>query len=144
MHADFPRPHGPGINALVPIHFINEESAPASSSAAVRSPVTSRASKWRVCLATCRFHRGGPRESGRGESVHYSRQLPDGVTIPVLAQGDEHDQAVVSVNAGQAETVEPAAEDAPVEEGDDAEEATPKTDPSGVVGGLPAAALSDQ
>ncbi len=126
MHADFLRVRmDQAINALVPIHFINEESCTGVKlgGGQISRHITSVEV---ACLPgdLPSFIEVDLENLDVGESVHYSElNLPDGVTIPVLAQGDEHDQAVVSVNASRAETeVEPAAEDAPVEEGDDAEE----------------------
>ena len=126
MHADFLRVRmDQAINALVPIHFSNEASCTGVKlgGGQISRHITSVEV---ACLPgdLPSFIEVDLENLDVGESVHYSElNLPDGVTIPVLAQGDEHDQAVVSVNAGRAETeVEPAAEDAPVEEGDDAEE----------------------
>jgi large subunit ribosomal protein L25 len=54
-----------------------------------------------------------------GEALHMSQvNLPEGVTIPALAQGADYDQVVVSVNINKRAEAEKAAEEA-AEEGED-------------------------
>ena len=120
MHADFLRVRmDEAITAIVPIHFVNEEQCVGVKLAggAISHHITSVEVS---CLPgdLPSFVEVDLENVELGESIHYSElNLPEGVTIPVLAQGDEHDQAVVSVNASRASSDDV---DAPaVEEGDD-------------------------
>ena len=122
MHADFMRVRmDVAITALVPIHFINEEACAGVKlgGGQVSRHITSVEVS---CLPgdLPSFIEVDLESLEVGDSVHYSELvLPEGVTIPVLAQGDEHDQAVVSVNTGRGVVDEVDAPDA--EEGDAAE-----------------------
>ena len=47
-----------------------------------------------------------------GDSIHLSQiPLPEGVEVPALAQGPEHDQPVISIQMSRVTEVEEAAED---------------------------------
>ena len=100
------------ITMIVPIHFENEEDSPgrraggAISHHATEVEITCLPKDLPEYLAV---------DAGSltiGDSIHLSQiPLPEGVEIPALAQGVEHDQPVVSVHAARATEAEPAAED---------------------------------
>ena len=49
-------------------------------------------------------------------------KLPEGVEIPILAQGEDRDQAVVSVTEAKVIDIEPEEEEVEGEEGEEGEE----------------------
>jgi large subunit ribosomal protein L25 len=114
MHVDFLRvSEKDKIHMQVPLHFINEEVAPGVKiGAGLVSHLMSSVDI--VCLA-----KDLPEYLGNlntGESLHLSDiKLPDGVEIPALAQGPDHDLPVASIHAkkggGEGEE-EPAAGEA--------------------------------
>ena len=118
MHADFLRVRmDEAITALVPIHFVNEEQCVGVKlgGGVIAHHITSVEV---ACLPgnLPSFIEVDLENIVVGASVHYSElNLPEGVSIPVLSQAEEHDQAVVSVNAARAEVAddvdEAAAED---------------------------------
>lgn len=111
MHLDFQRVDANQVlRAKVPLHFVNEDKSPAGKSAEV--VVTHELNEVEVsCL---------PKDLPEhievdlanlsvGDVIHLSQlQLPEGVTIPELKLGKEHDVAVVIARHGRVETEAPA------------------------------------
>jgi large subunit ribosomal protein L25 len=106
LHLDFQRVDANQVlRAKVPLHFVNEDKSPAGKSAEV--VVTHELNEVEVsCL---------PKDLPEhievdlanlsvGDIVHLSQlQLPEGVTIPELKLGKEHDVAVVIARHGRVE-----------------------------------------
>ncbi|OEY99160.1 MULTISPECIES: 50S ribosomal protein L25/general stress protein Ctc [Stenotrophomonas] len=116
MHLDFLRvDENQALTANVPLHFINEDTSPAGKAADV--VVTHELKEVTVsCL---------PKDLPEsidvdladlkaGDVVYLSDiKLPKGVEIPALAQGKDHDDAIVTAKHGK---VEAADEEAPAAE----------------------------
>jgi large subunit ribosomal protein L25 len=104
VHIDFQRVReDEKIRMRVPLHFINEETAPG-----VKAGGTSSHNMTEVeisCLPAdlpeyIEVDCGG---LGIGDSIHLSEiSLPKGVEIPALALGEDHDSAVVTILASRA------------------------------------------
>jgi large subunit ribosomal protein L25 len=118
MHVDFLRvSEKDKIHMQVPLHFINEEVAPGVKiGAGLVSHLMSSVDI--VCLAKDlpEYLEVDLGNLNTGESLHLSDiKLPDGVEIPALAQGPDHDLPVASIHAkkggGEGEE-EPAAGEA--------------------------------
>ena len=122
MHADFLRVRmDEAITALVPIHFVNEEQCVGVKlgGGAISHHITSVEV---ACLPgnLPSFIEVDLENIEVGESIHYSGlKLPEGVTIPVLSLGEEHDQAIVSVHASRADESDDGG-DAAADDGGDA------------------------
>lgn len=109
MHLDFMRVNQKEVlRASVPLHFINEDTSPAGKNADVI--IMKELTQVEVsCLP-----KDLPEniqvdlsELELGDIVHLSKiQLPEGVEIPSLALGAEHDVAVVVARKGRVETEE--------------------------------------
>jgi large subunit ribosomal protein L25 len=108
MHADFLRVRmDQEITVEVPLHFLNEEAAVGvKRDGGMVSHVMS--SLEIACLPSDlpEYIEIDVLELALGDSIHMSEvKLPNGVTIPALGLGEDHDQVVVSINASRA-TVE--------------------------------------
>jgi large subunit ribosomal protein L25 len=117
MHLDFQRVDAnQTLRARVPLHFLNQEKSPAGKSAEV--VVTHELNEVEVsCLPKNlpEFLEIDLSELKQGDIVHLSAiKLPEGVEIPELKLGKEHDVAIVIAKA--ARTSEDDA--APAAEGD--------------------------
>ncbi len=102
MHADFLRIQmDQEITVEVPLHFMNEDSC-----VGVKQGGGNISHNMSVLEVTClpgdlpEFIEVDIAELDVGESIHMSElTLPQGLTIPSLQLGDDHDHVVVSVNA---------------------------------------------
>src|SRR5690554_209088 len=92
MHLDFQRvTAGEKLRTSVPLHFVNEEISPAGKLSASID----------VDLATLEL----------GDTIYLSGiKLPEGVEIPQLALGKDHDDAVVTARPARVEAEEEPAE----------------------------------
>jgi len=127
------------ITMLVPIHFENEEDSPGRraggsiSHHATEVEITCLPKDLPEFLAVDTLH------MNIGDSIHLSQiPLPDGVEIPALAHGPEHDQPVVSIQMSRVTEIEEVEEgeedlDLPMAEeaGPEAESAEPAPDEEG-------------
>jgi len=101
MHADFLRIQmDQEITVEVPLHFMNEDSC-----VGVKQGGGNISHNMSVLEVTClpgdlpEFIEVDIAELDVGESIHMSElKLPQGLTIPSLQLGDDHDHMVVSVN----------------------------------------------
>jgi large subunit ribosomal protein L25 len=117
MHVDFLRiSETEKIHMHVPLHFINEEIAPGVKiGGGLVSHLMTGVDI--VCLAKDlpEFLEVDLANLDTGESLHLSDiQLPQGVEIPALAQGPDHDLPIVSIHAkkgGEEVEEQPAAEE---------------------------------
>ncbi len=133
MHMDLQRiVADEAIRMNVPLHFIGEEVAPG-----VKLGGGKVAHLMSDVEVTClpkdlpEFIEVDVSELELDQMVHLSElKLPSGVEIPVLAQGPEHDQAVVSIHVIKARAVEAeeSAEEETPGEGDDTEATDEKPD----------------
>ena len=99
------------LTMLVPIRFENEEDSPGRRAGGVIShhatevEITCLPRDLPEYLAVDASH------LNIGDSIHLSQiPLPEGVEVPAIAQGSEHDQPVVSIHAARATEVEDAPE----------------------------------
>lgn len=109
LHLDFQRVDlNQAIRVRVPIHFLNEDSSPAGKASGV--VVSHAMNEIEVsCLPRNlpEFIEVDLGELKTGDIIHLSDiKLPDGVEIPELKLGKEHDHAVVTAREVQ-EEVEP-------------------------------------
>lgn len=95
------------LTMLVPIRFENEEDSPGRRAGGVIShhatevEITCLPRDLPEYLAVDASH------LNIGDSIHLSQiPLPEGVEVPAIAQGSEHDQPVVSIHAARATEVE--------------------------------------
>jgi large subunit ribosomal protein L25 len=124
MHADFLRVKmDQEIHVDVPLHFMNEEDC-----VGVKQDGGMVSHQMSSLQVTClpgdlpEFIEVDVLDMVIGSALHMSDlQLPSGVTIPELSQGDDHDQVVVSVTVTRAIIEES-------DEGDDATAADSETD----------------
>ena len=116
MHLDFLRvDENQALTASVPLHFINEDTSPAGKAADV--VVTHELKEVTI---TC-LPKDLPEsidvdlaDLASGDVIKLSDiKLPKGVTIPALALGKDHDDAIVTAKAGK---VDAADEEAPAAE----------------------------
>jgi len=115
LHLDFLRVNeNEALTANVPLHFINEDTSPAGKAADV--VVTHELKEVSIaCLA-----KDLPEsidvdlaDLKAGDVIYLSDiKLPKGVEIPALAQGKDHDDAIVTAKLGKEE----AADEAPAAE----------------------------
>src|SRR5688572_22331081 len=117
LHLDFQRvDENEAIKIRVPLHFVNEEKSPAGKTSGV---IVSHAMT-EIFVSTLprnlpEFIEVDLSELNVGDIVHLSDiKLPEGVEIPELKLGKEHDHAVVTAQEVREEEVAPAAEAAPV------------------------------
>ena len=112
LHLDFQRVNDKeAIRTAVPLHFLNQETSPAGKSSEV---VISHELNEVVieCLPTDlpEFIEIDLANLALGDVIHLSQlKLPEGVEIPELKLGKEHDVAVVTAKHGRVEA-EPEAE----------------------------------
>jgi large subunit ribosomal protein L25 len=128
LHVDFLRVSDTEkISMYVPLHFINEENAPGVKlGSGIVAHLMSGVDI--ICLAKDlpEYLEIDVANLETGDSLHLSDiKLPQGVEIPALAQGEDHDVPVVAVNAKKAEEEEEIAtpvddEPAPAEPESDA------------------------
>lgn len=121
LHADFQRILlDQAITVEVPFHFLNEESCVGVKTGG--GQISHNMSQITIsCLPgdLPEYIEVDLADVDVGEALHMSQvNLPDGVTIPALAQGADYDQVVVSVNINKRAEAEKAAEEA-AEEGED-------------------------
>lgn len=116
MHLDFLRvDENQALTASVPLHFVNEDTSPAGKAADV--VVTHELKEVTI---TC-LPKDLPEsidvdlaDLASGDVIKLSDiKLPKGVTIPALALGKDHDDAIVTAKAGK---VDAADEEAPAAE----------------------------
>jgi len=121
LHADFQRILlDQAITVEVPFHFLNEESCVGVKTGG--GQISHNMSQITIsCLPgdLPEYIEIDLADVDVGEALHMSQvNLPEGVTIPALAQGADYDQVVVSVNINKRAEAEKAAEEA-AEEGED-------------------------
>ena len=117
MHADFLRIQmDQAITVEVPVHFLNEEHCKG-----VRLSAGNISHNMASIEISClpgdlpEYLEVDVRDMDIGDAVHMSElQLPQGVSIPSLQQGEDHDHVVVAVHAPRAEVVQDA-DDAPAD-----------------------------
>lgn len=141
LHLDFQRvDENKAIRIRVPLHFLNQEKSPAGKMAGVL--ISHALTDVEVsCLPKDlpEFIDVDLSELSLGDIVHLSSiKLPDGVEIPQLRLGKEHDSAVVT-----AQEIRQEIEAAPVAEGEGAAGATPAATPAAGAA-APAAAKKDE
>ena len=112
LHADFLRVDmAEKLRLHVPLHFLGEEVAPGSKAGGV---TTHHMVDVEVeCLPGSLPEYIGVDISALelGQSLHLSDiQLPEGVEIPLLAQGEDHDNQVVSIQVNRVSNADEAAE----------------------------------
>jgi large subunit ribosomal protein L25 len=105
MHADFLRVRmDQEITVEVPLHFLNEDSSVGvKRDGGMVSHVMSSIEI--ACLPSDlpEYIEIDVLELALGDSIHMDEvKLPNGVTIPALGLGDDHNQVVVSINASRA------------------------------------------
>ena len=119
MHVDFLRVGDKDkIHMNVPLHFINEATSPAVKGGALVSHLMNNVEI--VCMAKDlpEYLEIDLGELKDGDSLHLSDiKLPDGVAIPALAQGEDHDLPVVSTHTPRAAVEDDGAEVKPEGEG---------------------------
>ena len=113
MHLDFQRvDENVAIRFNVPLHFLNQETSPAGKTAGV--VILHELNEIRVsCLPKDlpEFIEVDLGQLSLGDIVHLSQlNLPEGVTIPELRLGKEHDVAVVIARHARVEVEETPAE----------------------------------
>lgn len=131
MHADFQRVlMDVAISVDVPVHFINEENCVGVKiGGGAVSHVMSTVSISCLPGNLPEYLEVDVAELELGSSIHLSEMtLPEGVTIPELELGADHDQVVVSVIATRATKEEDDEPEAAAEGGDDAGEAAESDD----------------
>ncbi len=133
LHMDFQRVSSKeAIKVKVPVHFVNEEEAPGVKEAG--GIISHNLTEIEIsCLPADlpEFIEVDLSSLNVGESIHLSElKIPAGITIVELTHGEEHDQAVVSI---QDKPKEEPAEEATLEAAPeaDAEEAKPEADAEG-------------
>ena len=127
------------ITMLVPIHFENEEDSPGRRAGGSISHHTTEVEITCLPKDLPEFLSVDTLHMNIGDSIHLSQiPLPEGVEIPALAHGPEHDQPVVSIQMSRVTEVEEGEEgeedlDLPMAEeaGPDAESAEPAPDEEG-------------
>lgn len=103
------------ITMLVPIHFENEEDSPGRRAGGSVSHHTTEVEITCLPKDLPEFLAVDALHLNIGDSIHLSQvPLPEGVEIPALAQGPEHDQPVVSIQMSRVTE----AEDVPEDEGE--------------------------
>ena len=125
MHADFQRTvRDQALSVDVPLHFVNEEIC-----VGVKTGGGLISHNMTVVKIAClpkdlpEFIEVDVAGVHVGEAIHMSQlNLPEGVTIPELAQGKDHDQVVFSVHANKRADAEAAAASASAGEESEAED----------------------
>ena len=121
MHLDFQRVRaGEAVHVSVPLHFMNADKSPAGKSAGV--VITHEMNEIDIsCLPKDlpEYIEVDLTEMDAGDTIHLSQvKLPEGVEVPELKFGEDHDVAVVVARFARVEVEEPA-------EGEAAEAAAP-------------------
>jgi len=119
MHADFLRiDEKEAIRVHVPLHFINESSAPGVKAGGRASHTLTDVEVSCLPKDLPEFIEVDMAAMEVGQALHLSELvLPKGISIPALAQDASHDLAVVSIHAARIV----AADDADTEESGEAE-----------------------
>ena len=116
LHVDFLRVGAKDVITMhVPLHFIGEEDSPGVKEGSLVSHLMTTVDI--ACLASDlpEYLEVDLSNMNTGESLHLSDiPLPKGVSIPALAQGEDHDLPIASIHAprGGGDTEEEAAEEA--------------------------------
>lgn len=113
MHLDFQRVDAnQTLRAKVPLHFLNEDTSPAGKAAEV--VVTHELNEVEVSCLPKDLPEFIEVDLGNltvGDVIHLSQiKLPNGVEIPELRLGKEHDVAVVAAKHGRVEAADTSAE----------------------------------
>jgi large subunit ribosomal protein L25 len=106
MHADFFRVEaGHAITMRVPLHFTNQESSVGvKQQGGVVSIIANDIEISTLPSTLPEFIEVDLSAVEVGTTIHLSDiKLPEGVTIPALAHGADHDQAVANIHAAKAE-----------------------------------------
>jgi len=116
LHMDFLRINeNEAVRVSVPLHFLNQEKSPAGKTSGV--VISHNLTELEVsCLPKDlpEFIELDLSDLKPGDIVHLSQvKLPNGVDVPALHQGADHDIAVVTAN-----TVKEEVEEAPAAEGE--------------------------
>jgi len=116
MHLDFLRvDENQSLTASVPLHFINEDTSPAGKASDV--VVTHELKEVTITCLPKDLPESIDVDLGQlasGDVIKLSDiKLPKGVTIPALALGKDHDDAIVTAKAGK---IDAADEEAPAAE----------------------------
>ena len=127
------------ITMLVPIHFENEEDSPGRRAGGSISHHTTEVEITCLPKDLPEYLSVDAVDMNIGDSIHLSQiVLPEGVEIPALAHGPEHDQPVVSIQMARVTEIEEVDEgeedlDLPTAEeaGPDAESPEPAPDEGG-------------
>ncbi len=127
MHMDFMRvDEAHALKVNVPLHFINEETCVGVKMGGVVTHAMVDVEVLCLPSALPEFIEVDLAELDLGDSVHLSNlSLPEGVEIPVLAQGDDHDHPVAQVvktKAPQDDEDEGEGSEAETEEDDSSEQ----------------------
>jgi large subunit ribosomal protein L25 len=106
MHLDFLRiSENEALTAKVPLHFLNQETSPAGKNSAI--VITHERNEVAIsCLPKNlpEFIEVDLSDLKEGDIIHLSQlKLPEGVTIPELKLGKEHDIAIVIARQGRVE-----------------------------------------
>ncbi len=105
------------IRMNVPIHFLGEDVAPGVKQGGSVSHLKTDVEITCLPRDLPEFLEVNVAELGLDEMLHLSDiPLPEGVEIPELAQGPEHDHAVVSIHVIKAAPIEEVVEEAEAEE----------------------------
>ena len=94
------------LTMLVPIRFENEEDSPGRRAGGVISRHATEVEITCLPRDLPEYLPVDTRSLNIGDSIHLSQiPLPEGVEVPALAQGAEHDQPVISIHAARATEV---------------------------------------
>lgn len=100
------------ITMIVPIRFENEEQSPGRRAGGSISHHTTEVEITCLPRDLPEFLSVDTLHMEIGDSIHLSQvPLPEGVEVPALAHGPEHDQPVISIQMARATEVEEAPED---------------------------------
>lgn len=118
LHLDFLRVHsGDRIKMHIPLHFINEDAAPGVKAGGMVSHQRNEVEISCLAKDLPEFIEVDLAALDIGDSVHLSElRLPEGAEVVALAQGAEHDLAVVTVH-GQGGDADDDEEEVTEEEG---------------------------
>lgn len=100
------------ITMIVPIHFENEEDSPGRRAGGSISHHTTEVEITCLPRDLPEYLAVDARDMNIGDSIHLSQvPLPEGVEVPALAHGPEHDQPVISIQMSRVTEAEEAPED---------------------------------
>jgi large subunit ribosomal protein L25 len=119
QHVDFQRvSETDKIHMHVPLHFIGEEVAPGVKAGGLISHLMTGIDVNCLAKDLPEYIEVDVSALETGDAIHLSHiKLPQGVEIPVLAQGSDYDLPVVSIHAPKGGAVEAGEEEAAAEEG---------------------------